>query len=329
MASPGRAWRRRRGRCRAGTGRTLAPKHLERFRSFIPPQSGYPGAHSAPKCSSSMALARPPDSSVAGPPGGGVRRPGDTDHAAGGPEHHLRLGRSDVVRLRLPGFLLPEGRVLAVPAVFSTPIATGQVEEAPFVRYASGGAMLDTLRLQPAAGTHVKLETGSGLRPSVRQPFLSRPEVAPDLRCQFLVLAEEVPVGLRLTRVMLADGERTVHEIPVDRVRLSRRDVDAELTRLSLNAERWGMQPARLESVYRRTVTIPDHAPVFTHALAASGGYVWLRGFPPRRRSPGRATPSGGIRRSRSLFPGGTSSRMQPTTGSGSSGEASSTCPGW
>ena len=66
---------------------------------------------------------------------------------------------------------------------------------------------------------------------------------------------------------------------PLQLPRLSRRDVDAELTRLSLNAERWGMQPARLESVYRRTVTIPDHEPVFTDVFAASGGYVWLRGF--------------------------------------------------
>ena len=179
----------------------------------------------------------------------------------------------------VPALVLPEDRVLAVPAVFTDAMATGQVEEAPFVRYDRGGAMLDTLLLQPVAGTHVKLETGSGLRPSVRQPFLSRPEVAPDFRCQFLVLAEEVPAGLRLTWLMLADGERIVQEIPVDRVRLSRRDVDAELTRLSLNAERWGMQPARLESVYRRTVTIPDHEPVFTDVFAASGGYVWLRGF--------------------------------------------------
>jgi hypothetical protein len=54
--------------------------------------------------------------------------------------------------------------------------------------------------------------------------------------CQFLVLAEEVPVGLRLTWVMMASGERIVQEIPVYRVRLSRREVDAELTRLSPNA---------------------------------------------------------------------------------------------
>ena len=67
----------------------------------------------------------------------------------------------------------------------------------------------------------------------------------------------------------------------MDRVRLSRRDVDAVFARLStINADRWGTQPARLESVYRRTVTIPDHEPVFTDAFAASGGYVWLRGFP-------------------------------------------------
>jgi len=197
----------------------------------------------------------------------------------------------DVVRLRMqpppsahyilfPGFLLPENQVLAVPAVFSTPIASGQVEEAPFVRFARDGGILDTLLVRPVAGTFVRLDLGLSQTPSVPQPFLSSPEVAPDLRCQFLVLAEELPLGLRLTWVMLPDGERIVQEIPVDRVRLSRRDVDAVFTRLSGNAERWGTQPARLESVYRRTVTIPDHEPVFTDAFAASGGYVWLRGFP-------------------------------------------------
>jgi hypothetical protein len=196
----------------------------------------------------------------------------------------------DVVRLRMqpppsahyilfPGFLLPEDRVLAVPAVFSTPIATGQVEEAPFVRFASDGGILDTLLVRPVAGTYVRLDLGLSVRPSVPQPFLSSPEVGLDFRCQFLVLAEEVPVGLRLTWVMLPHGESIVQEIPVDRVRLSRKDVDAVFTRLSGNADQWGTQPARLESVYRRTVTIPDHEPVFTHAFAASGGYVWLRGF--------------------------------------------------
>jgi hypothetical protein len=197
----------------------------------------------------------------------------------------------DVVRVRVqafpsphyalvPALVLPEDKVLTVPAVFSDAIASGQLEEAPFVRFARDGEMLDTLLLRPVAGTFVKLEIGSGVRPSVRQPFLSRPELTLDFRCQFLVLAEEVPVGLRLTWVMLPDGERIVQEIPVDRVRLSRRDVDVVFTRLSQNAERWGTQPARLESVYRRTVTIPDHEPVFTNAFAASGGYVWLRGFP-------------------------------------------------
>jgi hypothetical protein len=198
----------------------------------------------------------------------------------------------DVVRLRMqpppsahyilfPGFLLPEDRVLAVPAVFSTPIASGQVEGAPFIRFASDGGVLDTLLVQPVAGTYVHLDLGQSVRPSVPQPFLSSPEVALDFRCQFLVLAEEVPVGLRLTWVMLPHGERTVQEIPVDRVRLSRRDVDAVFTRLSSgNADRLRTQPARLESVYRRTVTIPEHQPVFTGAFAASGGYVWLRGFP-------------------------------------------------
>jgi hypothetical protein len=40
-----------------------------------------------------------------------------------------------------------------------------------------------------------------------------------------------------------------------------------------------GDEAGRLESVYRRTVTIPDHEPMFTSAFAASGGYVRLRGF--------------------------------------------------
>lgn len=44
---------------------------------------------------------------------------------------------------------------------------------------------------------------GSGV---ARPPILSSLELAPDFRCQFLVLVEEVPVGLRLTRVMLPDG---------------------------------------------------------------------------------------------------------------------------
>jgi hypothetical protein len=90
----------------------------------------------------------------------------------------------------VPALVLPEDKVLTVPAVFSDAIASGQLEEAPFVRFARGGAMLDTLLLQPVAGTHVKLE-----------------------------------------------------------------------------------------SVYRRSVTIPAHEPVFTDAFAASEGYVWLRGF--------------------------------------------------
>ena len=40
-----------------------------------------------------------------------------------------------------------------VLAVFSDAMATGQVEEAPFVRYARGGAMPDTLLLQPVAAS--------------------------------------------------------------------------------------------------------------------------------------------------------------------------------
>jgi hypothetical protein len=180
----------------------------------------------------------------------------------------------------VPALVLPEDRVLAVPAVFNDAMASGQLEEAPYVRFERGGAILDSLLLRPVGGTYVHLDLGH-VRPSVPQPFLSSPEVGLDFRCQFLVLAEEVPVGLRLTWVMLPHGERTVQEIPVDRTRLSRREVDAVFARLSSsNADRWGTQPARLESAYRRTVTIPEHQPVFTGAFAASGGYVWLRGFP-------------------------------------------------
>ena len=43
--------------------------------------------------------------------------------------------------------------MLAVPVVFTDAMATGQVEEAPFVRYDKGGSMLDALLLQPVAAS--------------------------------------------------------------------------------------------------------------------------------------------------------------------------------
>jgi hypothetical protein len=43
---------------------------------------------------------------------------------------------------------------------------------------------------------------------------LSSPEVDLDFRCQFLVPAEEVPVGLRLTWVMMAVGRGRVGRAP-------------------------------------------------------------------------------------------------------------------
>ena len=51
--------------------------------------------------------------------------------------------------------------------------------------------------------------------------------------CQRVVHQPNESVGLG---VGLPDGERIVQEIPVDRVRLSRRDVDAVFTRLSRDA---------------------------------------------------------------------------------------------
>jgi hypothetical protein len=44
--------------------------------------------------------------------------------------------------------------------------------------------------------------------------FLSSPEVGLDFRCQFQILAEEVPVRLRLTWPMMASGERTSWTCP-------------------------------------------------------------------------------------------------------------------
>jgi hypothetical protein len=64
--------------------------------------------------------------------------------------------RDAVVDALVPALVLPEGKVLAVTAVFAYAMATGQVEEEPFVPYARGGPMLDMFLLKPveASGGH-------------------------------------------------------------------------------------------------------------------------------------------------------------------------------
>jgi hypothetical protein len=134
--------------------------------------------------------------------------------------------------------------------------------------------------VKEVSGAFARLEMPAGFSPSISQFFLSPPTVAVDRRGDYLVKVEETEAGLRFTSLNLANGREAVRNFAVDPAPLQGTEVNVVLSRWAeRNSERLSLQPARIRSMLRDAMTIPDHQPRFTEVFAGAEGFVWVRGF--------------------------------------------------
>jgi hypothetical protein len=187
---------------------------------------------------------------------------------------------TSVYPMSFPAVLVPGGGIVTVPAVPPGEVSAGRLKTVPYLGFDRDGLFQDTVLVEDVAGTFALLDTPTGFKPSVRQFFRSRPNLVLDRRGTFAARLEETEMGLRITWIDLASRQETAREWDLHRKPLEPSGWNVVLDRWAeANSERLTLPPARIRTLLDDVITVPGREPLFTEAIAGSGGAVWLRGF--------------------------------------------------